>query len=258
MAPLECVTATSRPDLGAEAGAAFRERWPEFVFHDPVPPLYMPRVRECFAPYDVLLLDQGRVVAGGWGVPLALEADLSDLPGGYDDALVRAVEDHEDGRAPTAFSFMAAAVHRDHDKQGLAQQALRALVLRARAAGIVRVVAPIRPTWKSRYPTVSMARYATWTRPDGLSVDPWIRTHQRMGATIIGPAPDSMVIPGTVGEWESWADMVFPESGDYVVPDGLNLLHVDRDADRALYREENLWMEHPVTEQKRILQVGAP
>ncbi len=68
-----------------------------------------------------------------------------------------------------------------------------------------------------------------------------------MGARIIGPAPDSMVIPGTVGEWESWADMPFPESGDYVVPDALNLLHVDREPDLAVYREENLWMEHAGT-----------
>lgn len=39
--------------------------------------------------------------------------------------------------------------------------------------------------------------------------------------------------------------MPLPESGDYVVPDALNLLHVDRAADRPIYREENLWMEHP-------------
>jgi hypothetical protein len=81
-------------------------------------------------------------------------------------------------------------------------------------------------------------------RDDGLSIDPWIRTHQRMGARILKVAPNSMVIPGTVAEWEQWADMPFPVSGEYVVPDALNLLAVDRDADTAVYREENLWMQH--------------
>jgi hypothetical protein len=38
--------------------------------------------------------------------------------------------------------------------------------------------------------------------------------------------------------------MLFPASGDYVVPDALNLVQVDREADRVVYREENLWVEH--------------
>lgn len=80
---------------------------------------------------------------------------------------------------------MAAAVHPDYDKQGLARQVLTALTERAHATGITRVFAPIRPTSKHRYPHVPMDRYAGWTRPDGLSIDPWIRTHQRLGARIV-------------------------------------------------------------------------
>ena len=240
---LQSVTASSRPDLEGEANAAFRERWPEFIFHDPVPPQYMPKVHEYFPELDIFLLDDGKVAAGGWGVPFALDGD-DDLPEGYDDALVRAVEDHEAARTPNAFSFMAAAVHRDYDKQGFAEKVLTALTERARAAGASRIFAPIRPTWKSKYPTTPMQQYAAWTREDGLSIDPWIRTHQRMGARIVRPAPNSMVIPGRVAEWESWAHMPFPESGEYIVPDALNVLHVDREQDHAVYREENLWVEH--------------
>ena len=75
-------------------------------------------------------------------------------------------------------------------------------------------------------------------------MDPWIRTHQRMGATILRTAPNSLVIAGTVAEWEAWGQMPFPASGAYVVPGALNLVEVDRKADRAVYREENLWMRH--------------
>jgi GNAT superfamily N-acetyltransferase len=241
---LEVVTASARPDLEVEASAAFRERWPEFIFHDPVPPKYMGRVNRYFADYDILVLDGGHVAAGGWGVPFAWSGEFADLPEGYDAALIRAVEDHESGRRATAFSFMAAAVHRDHDKQGLASFALEALTERAVAAGISHVLAPIRPTWKHRYPLVPMTEYASWIRADGLSIDPWIRTHQRMGARILQAAPNSMIIPGTVAEWEDWADMPFPATGQYVVPDALNLLEVDLESDLAVYREENLWMQH--------------
>src|SRR6478736_2554384 len=143
------------------------------------------------------LLDQGEVAAGGWGVPFAYDGRLDDLPEGYDAALVRAVEDHESGRTPTAFSFMAAAVNPTYDKKGLAAEVLSRLL--ERAAGLGHVFAPVRPTWKHRYPHVSMAEYASWKRDDGWSIDPWIRTHQRMGGRVVGPAPNSMVIPGTVG-----------------------------------------------------------
>jgi hypothetical protein len=80
--------------------------------------------------------------------------------------------------------------------------------------------------------------------PDGLHLDPWIRTHQRLGARILRPAPRSMVITGTVAEWEAWTGMTFPQTGRYVVPDALDLVRVDREADRGSYAETNLWMRH--------------
>ncbi|MBM2619923.1 hypothetical protein JIG36_30865 [Actinoplanes sp. LDG1-06] len=242
---MQIITRGDRPDLDAEAAETFRERWPEFIFHDEVPKKYMARVERYFGRFDVMALDDdGKVMAGGWGVPLAWDGTVDDLPTGYDDALVRAVEGHEAGTVPTALSFMAAAVGAAFDRRGLATQVLRELSVRAYGEGLSHVIAPLRPTWKHRYPDVPMAEYATWARPDGLSIDPWIRTHQRMGARILGPAPRSMVIAGTVAEWQEWTGMVFPVTRDYVVPDALNLVHVDVDQDRAVYVEENLWVLH--------------
>lgn len=240
---MQIVTTAERPDLEQAAGAAFREKWPEFIFHDEIAAAYAPRVQEHFPRYDVLVLDEGAVVAGGWGVPFAWDGTLAGLPAGYDGALVRSVEGHEAGVRPNTLSFMAAAVARSHDRRGLATVVLEELTRRAREDGIDHVVAPLRPTDKHRYPTFSMAEYATWTRDDGLSVDPWVRTHQRMGARVLGPCA-SMVIEGSVADWEKWAEMVFPVSGDYVVPDALNLVHVDRARDRVVYVEENLWVQH--------------
>ena len=115
---LECVTANTRPDLDEEASNC-PERWPEFIFHC-ISRAYVDRAEQYFPEYQVLLLDDGRVAAGGWGVPFAYEGRTVDLPDGYDGALVCAIDGHEAGNAPTAFSFMAAAVHRDYDKRGLA------------------------------------------------------------------------------------------------------------------------------------------
>lgn len=242
---MQVVTTSERPGLADEAGAAFRERWPEFIFHGAVPAHSLPRVQQYFPEYSVLLLDGGRVVAGGWGVPLGWNGSVDDLPGGYDGALIRSVTEYEAGQRPNTLSFMAASVAAEGGGRGLAAQVLRALTERGREAGLGRVVAPLRPTLKHRYPAFPMGEYARWTRADGLSTDPWIRTHQRMGAVILGPAERSVVVEGTVAEWETWADMAFPVSGSYVVPEALNLVVIDRERDRGRYTEENLWVEHP-------------
>jgi hypothetical protein len=31
---------------------------------------------------------------------------------------------------------------------------------------------------------------------------------------------------GTVAEWETWSDMAFPTSGEYVIPNGLATLYI--------------------------------
>jgi hypothetical protein len=77
-----------------------------------------------------------------------------------------------------------------------------------------------------------------------MTFDPWIRTHQRLGATILAPAPKSMTIVGTITEWEQWTGLAFPETGDSVVPEALDLVAGDREADQGTYYETNLWMRH--------------
>ncbi len=240
----EVVVCAEHPDLEPQAAAGFRERWPEFIFHDELASQYMARVDAYFADFSIYLLHDGQVAAGGWGVPFLWDRTPDGLPEGYRTAVVASVDDREAGRTPNAFSFMAAAVNPEFDKRGLAARVLNALSERAATAGLAHVVAPIRPTLKHRYPQVTMHEYSRWKRNDGLSIDPRIRTHQRMGAAILKPAPNSMVVSGSVEEWERWAEMPFPVSGAYVVPDALNLVQVDREHDLGIYREENLWVQH--------------
>jgi hypothetical protein len=91
----------------------------------------------------------------------------------------------------------------------------------------------------------AIERYVTWRREDGQLLDPWMRAHERLGARVTTPLPRSLQITGTVGEWESWTGITFPESGDYVFPEGLTTVHIDRSQDRGSYWEPNVWMVHP-------------
>ena len=128
--------------------------------------------------------------------------------------------------------------------RGLAARTLEALRETAKEAGWRQVIAPVRPTMKARYPVTPIETFVRWTRDDGLAHDPWIRTHQRLGADILAPAPASQTMTGTVAEWEGWTGMAFPESGDYVIPDGLSLLRIDGQTDQGVYQEPNVWMRH--------------
>jgi hypothetical protein len=241
---LEIVTSADRRDLGEQVTAVFRPLWPEFIFHDPISNKYTGRVEAYFPQYDVLLLDEDEVVTGGWGVPIQWDGTSASLPGGYDGALISAVTGHENSVPPDTLCVMAAAVKPGRQGGALAGKALTALRERATASRLQRMIAPVRPTLKSRYPLTPMENFARWARSDGLHLDPWIRAHQRLGASILGPAPRSMIISGTVAEWEDWAKMAFPETGKYIVPDALDPVDIDRARDRGTYAETNLWMRH--------------
>jgi hypothetical protein len=103
---------------------------------------------------------------------------------------------------------------------------------------------PVRPTHKSRYPLTPMERYVQWTQADGWPFDPWLRVHRKLGGKVLCVAPQSLIVTGTVAEWEAWTEMRFPESGAYVVPGALVPVEIDCEQDRGRYIEPNVWMQH--------------
>jgi hypothetical protein len=223
----------------------FAGAFPRFITADLEAKKYIGRVREWFTDLDIMLVDEHEVpVATGWGVPIRWNGKLPDLPAGYTDTTRRAVQDREHGVSPDTFVICGGIVSRGRTGQGLAGELVKALCDLAPPAGCTRVIAPVRPTLKPVYPLTPIDTFAWWTRDDGAPLDPWLRTHWRVGGKIIATAPSSQTMTGTVSEWESWTGMVFPSSGEYVIPGGLSILHVDRDEDSGRYVEPNVWVQH--------------
>src|SRR5207245_11663870 len=67
-----------------------------------------------------------------------------------------------------------------------------------------------------------------------------------MGADILAVAPRTLLITGSVEEWERWTDLRFPDSGSYVVPGALQPVVIDRNADEGRYEDPNVWMRHTI------------
>jgi hypothetical protein len=170
------------------------------------------------------------------------------MPAGLDEVLERGVGDLERERAPTVVSALLAIVPHAQRGRGLSSVVLGAMKTVAAERGLGALIAPVRPTLKDRYPLTPMERYARWERDDGLPFDPWLRVHRRLGAEFLRVAPRSMVITGTVFEWEEWTGMLFPESDAYVVPGALRPVVMDLERDLGVYEEPNVWMRHSVEE----------
>ena len=183
--------------------------------------------------------DADSVVGRGRTIPFCWDGSLADLPRGIDAMGLRAVDDP---RPPTALSALAAEVAADWQGQGLSRLVISAMAAVAGKAGLAPLVAPVRPSWKDRYPLVPINRYASWRRRDGLPFDPWMRVHVRLGATALRAEPRSLRIEAPVADWERWTETSYPADGVYVFPAGLAPLSVHRGL--GTYFEPNLWMMH--------------
>jgi hypothetical protein len=173
-------------------------------------------------------------------VPLRWDGTLDDLPAGIDGAIKRGFDE---GGA-NVLCALVIMIPRTVRGGGVSAEALRAMVAIARSHGLRSLIAPVRPTWKERYPLTPIERYAAWRRADGLLFDPWLRTHERLGARVLRAEPESLRITGSVAEWEEWTGISFPEDGEYVFPGGLATLRVVDGV--GSYWEPNIWMEHAV------------
>ncbi|HXF60147.1 MAG TPA: hypothetical protein VNK95_00940 [Caldilineaceae bacterium] len=252
LAGLRLETVERRPELRDRMEALVQRVWPAFVTESHAPksdtmPTDWPGVYRRWPQFQYALLDpeDDELVAAGNFLALAWNGDAEELPDtGWTWAMFQAKLDHEAGKAPTVACALGITVEPARQGQNISRLAVTAMRDLARAAGFSRLIAPVRPVWKPRYPITPMAEFIRWTTAEGLPLDPWMRVHARLGARVVKPCERSMLLAGSVAEWERWLDLPLPASGDYVGPGLLAPLHVNRQADECIYVEPNVWMEH--------------
>jgi hypothetical protein len=242
---LDVFTAEERPDLWGRAReeALFDGVWPAYNMHGNHTGQYFGTLFPRHARLQVLLTDRrsGAIIGRGRTIPFRWDGTLEDLPAGIDAVGLRAVTE---AGPPTALSALAAEVVPDYQRSGLSGLIIAAMAAAAGTAGLAPLVAPVRPSWKDRYPLIPIDRYARWQRSDGWPFDPWQRVHARLGARLLRTEPRSMEIAAPVADWEAWTGMAFPDDGEYVFPAGLAPLTVA--GGRGAYWEPNIWMCHEV------------
>ncbi len=240
------VPAAARPDLIDQATGLTEKVWPEYNLHADVLNEYWSSLYDVFPEFQFVALDGERVVAEGHTIPCRWDGSVPGLPDGIDGLIADAFSLREQGGKPNTLCALAVEIPPEHQGRELSRLMLDHMRSLAAEQLFGDLIAPLRPSWKHRYPLTAIENYARWTRDDGLPLDPWLRVHRRLGADVLSTHERSLRITGTVAAWEEWTDMRFPESGDYVFPEGLALLDIDLDADRGTYWEPNVWVRHRI------------
>ncbi len=163
--------------------------WPDFITESDAPkghPLPWDRmgVYRRWPELQFVLRDpqDGELVAAVNGLATAWDGDAQELPDtGWNWVMYQGARDHDRGLEPITGSALAVTIDPARRGRHLSSLALRALAQQCRAMGLRRMLAPVRPTWKARYPITPMAVYCRWTNAEGLPFDPWLRVHARHG-----------------------------------------------------------------------------
>lgn len=185
------------------------------------------------------------ILAGGNSLALAWDGALEDLPArGWTWAMYNGAADDDAGHAPLTQCALSITVAPEAQGRGLSALMVRAMKRLGQEAGLRRLVAPVRPSLKARYPLSTLEEYVTWRTPDGHAFDPWMRTHERVGGRFLHVCAQSMGMAGSVADWERWSGLRFPVPGQYAVEGCLAPVDIDLAADRGLYIEPNAWMVH--------------
>lgn len=247
------VTLRDRPGIN-EIFFEQKERiWPEFMFHDVYADRLWSYVYTVFQEFQLYLLNEEQEpIAVGQTMPLAWDGTMSGLPVGWADSLVRGTSDYEAGRQPNTLAALEIAIQPEYRGQGVSYKMIQAIRELAEARQYQAVIVAVRPSLKSLYPITPMERYARWCRPDGTPFDPWLRAHWRSGGEILKMAHPSMVVEATVDEWQDWTGMQFPESGEYVIPDALAPIQIDKEMNLGRYIEPNVWVHHPISTRRLL------
>ncbi len=217
------------------------------MLHDSVAIKYWEALYEKFPEYQFILIEKEskKLVASANCLPLLWEKELNHLPAeGWDWAMTHGFSNLSKKVNPNFLCALSISVAPDFQGKGISNHLVKIMQTIAKNKKFVNLIAPVRPNYKCKYPLTPIENYIHWKNGDGFSFDPWIRVHEQLGGKIVKVCNKSMKITGSVGDWQRWTDMIFPETMEYVVPGALTPISICLESDVGTYIEPNVWIVH--------------
>jgi hypothetical protein len=125
----------------------------------------------------------GVVLAEANAVPCWWEGTDQLLGPGIDATMTDAFARPDAGEPANALCALAGKVAPAARGRELAAEVLHQMRRLAVAHGLSAVIAPVRPSWKARYPLFPIVEYATWRRAAGRPVDACARASRSTHGT---------------------------------------------------------------------------
>ncbi len=240
-------TIADRPELQKAADKMVATVWPTFRQNGNVAVQFWHRLFNEFADFQYVVCRENSVPVGlANAIPLVWDSTIDGLPeNGWDGVMLQGFQDIKRGLPPNTLAVLAVTVALEFQGQGVSSFILQLLQEVANDYHLPNgLIVPVRPSMKSRYPLIAIEDYVQWSNSDGLPFDPRLRTHVRLGGEMLTVADHSMLVTGSVREWEHWANMYFPQSAEYVVPSALVPVSINCEIDQGRYIEPNIWIHH--------------
>jgi hypothetical protein len=236
-------TLKDRSDLLEKLKGLNQKSWPEFIKHGDT--YSWQKLYDEFRDFLLMLTDQDdSLIGGGFTVPVSWNGTHDGLPTSIEEIITNGIKTKNE--SANTLVAIAALVDDSCRGQQLSAEILKQMKYLTIRHGLQNLIVPVRPTWKARYPLQGIESYATWLREDGLLYDPWLRTHQRLGANVLKCVDSTLKVEGTVEDWKQWTGLVFPESGHYIVKGALQPVRIDIESNMGVYHDPNVWVQHPI------------
>jgi hypothetical protein len=244
-------TIAQRPDLLPDLESMEERIWPEFMLYGD-----MSDVDDLFSIFDdyqfVYIDESEQVIAAGETIPFHWSGVTEEMPESMDSVMRNALAIREAAAAKSApdtqranyLLAIAALVDESARGQGMSRTILLEMKELARRDGKLGVLAPVRPTFKSKHLELSMDEYASLRREDGQLYDPWLRTHERLDAKCLGVAPRAFSVIAPVANWQRWTGITFEHSGAHVIPGAIVPVEIDLESNTGTYIEPSVWYLH--------------
>lgn len=176
------VSLKERYDLFERQDRICEEVWPEFMLHDTVANTFWMQFIEAFKEYQLLIMDGSEILAIINTVPMHFEKSINELPDeGWDWSVKKSISDYKDKIKPNILMGVQIVVNRKHQGKGLSFLAVREMYNLAGKKGFNKLILPVRPSDKHKYPLIPMENYIKWKNENGLHFDNWLRVHIKIG-----------------------------------------------------------------------------
>lgn len=234
-----------RPDLFHQMKAVHLETWPSYFAGSPFIAKYWSRVWTEFPDYQFCLLDEsGEIAAVCNGIPLYWDESIEHFPAGWDAGITLAFAQAAEKIKPNAILGLTGVVTEKFRSKGLSTLIVKAFRRLCGLHGLSYFFGPVRPVGMFEHGHLDFATWVDSVDERGEPKDHWLRTHKRLGATIVGAAPLSQLVEGTLSEWATWTGQSWEKSGSYILSDTLQPIEVHVEEDYARYYDPSIWVMH--------------